>query len=235
MAKSHSFELESIPSSNYTSPCQRPAMVISARHGPSSKYIPVDVLRALRDRGLACDEHGVVTWQPHSISHPRQWPFRRKLYDSTMIFLLEFYMTLMSTASASIAIFSRRDLRISDELANVSFVTMFFIGQGLGGMVFPPVSEAFGGMLIYIVSTFAFAIFCLLIGLLPSLPMVVVGMFFIGVASAMPAVVGCGSLENVWDARARIWMVHMWICASVLGLAIGPPMATYLAASVLGW
>jgi MFS family permease len=39
----------------------------------------------------------------------------------------------------------------------------------------------------------------------------------------------------MWDMTARIWVIYFWIAGAVLGLALGPPIATYAATGHYGW
>lgn len=39
----------------------------------------------------------------------------------------------------------------------------------------------------------------------------------------------------MWDARARIWAFNIYVIGAVTSLGVGPPVATYLATSPLGW
>jgi hypothetical protein len=64
---------------------------------------------------------------------------------------------------------------------------------------------------------------------------VVIGRFLSGFASALPSTVACGSLEDIWDARERIWVLNVYIIFAVSSLGIGPVVGTYLATSTLGW
>ena len=69
----------------------------------------------------------------------------------------------------------------------------------------------------------------------PHLPLIIICRFGSGMLGAMPAVVAAGSIENMWNVRARIWLIHIWIATAVLGLALGPPIATYVSTSSIGW
>ena len=120
-------------------------------------------------------------------------------------------------------------------MAIFSVVTVYLLGQAAGGLIFPPIAESFGHRTIYVTSTFGYAALCLLVGLgHDHLAPVVVGRLLSGFLSAIPATVACGSIENMWDEKARITLIHAWICSAVLGLACGPPIATYISTS-LGW
>lgn len=76
---------------------------------------------------------------------------------------------------------------------------------------------------------------CLMIGLAPSIDTVVVGKFVSGALSAIPTVVACGSIENMWDAQDRIWAVDIRAIAGFLGIAIGSVYAVYVSESNMGW
>lgn len=64
-------------------------------------------------------------------------------------------------------------------MAIFCFVTVYLLGQALGGLVFPPIAECFGGRIIYMLSTTAV-------------------------------------------------LIHLWISTAVVGLALGPAIATYI-------
>lgn len=48
----------------------------------------VDVLASY---GLLRDSDGFIGWERNSEEHPRNWTTRRKIYDTVLIILLEFY------------------------------------------------------------------------------------------------------------------------------------------------
>lgn len=197
--------------------------------------VPSDVASQLRERGLTVDRYGVVNFMEKSNMHPRRWPLWRKIYDSALICFLEFFMTLISNTGSSIALESAESLGLGRTTALIFFTTLYMFGQALGGLIFPPMAESFGGRTIYVITTFGYAIFCLIMAAWPNVTCIVVCRFGSGMLSAMPAVVAAGSIENMWDLKARIWLIHIWIATAVLGLALGPPVATYVSISSYGW
>ena len=130
-------------------------------------------------------------------THPRQWPLVRKVYDSAIICFLEFFMTLVSNTGLSIAPQAAHELGVSTEVALLCFATVYLIGQAIGGLVFPPIAESFGGRVIYLTSAFGFAVFCVVIAAWPTISVVVLCRFITGLLSAMPAVVAASSIENM--------------------------------------
>lgn len=197
--------------------------------------VPIDAAKELYARGFQFDSYGIVTFTETSKMHPRNWSLGRKIYDSALICFLEFFMTLISNTGSSIALESAASLGLGRTVALVCFTTLYMLGQALGGLVFPPMAESFGGRAIYVSTTFGYAIFCLIMAVWPNVPCIVIGRFGSGLLSAMPAVVAAGSIENMWDLKARIWLIHIWIATAVLGLALGPPIATYVSTSPYKW
>lgn len=102
----------------------------------------------------------------------------------------------------------------------------------IGGIIFPAWSEAFGRKKLYIVSTGLFSIFCLISGMSPSLTGVAISRFFAGFLSAIPAVVVAGSIEDMYNAKDRVWLIFMWAVVANMGLALGPIMSIYIIASL---
>jgi MFS family permease len=110
----------------------------------------------------------------------------------------------------------------------------YLLGQGLGGVVFPPCSEAFGRKRFYIISTGLYSLFCVIVGVVPSIAGVVFGRFATGFLSVIPTVVVAGSIEDIFNSKDRVWLIFLWAMVSNMGLAIGPIMSTYITAA-LGW
>lgn len=197
--------------------------------------IPDTVLHALDARQLDIDHNGTVSWRPDCTTHPRHWPMSRKIYDTTIICVIEFLTTLISNTGSSAARYASIDSGVNQELSIFCFVTLYLLGQAFGGLVFPPIAETFGGRIIWVSATGGFAIACLLIGASPTLPAVIVGRLLSGVFSALPTVVAVGSIENMWDSKARIWVIQVWVVVAIFALALGPPVATYVSETTAGW
>lgn len=55
-----------------------------------------------------------------------------------------------------------------------------------------------------------------------------------GLASAIPATVAYGSLEDLYDSETRIWMVFVYTLAGNMGLVLGPIYSAYVT-TYAGW
>lgn len=197
--------------------------------------IPGAVLKALADDGLAVNKNSLVTFAHASPSHPRQWTTRRKLYDTFVICFLEFVTTIMSNAGSNIADESSRYLGISREVAIFCLSTLYLFGQAFGGLIFPPITEVFGTKIIYASSTALYAGLCLMTGVRTNLATIIIGRFFTGLLSSIPTCCACGSLENMYSSKARIWAISIWAAAGVYAMSIGPLYAVAISESGLGW
>lgn len=123
---------------------------------------------------------------------------------------------------------------LSRTLAYFAFVTLYLLGQTLGGLVCAPVSETFGRRTLYIVASCLFCLFSAVVAAVPSVVAVYVGRLGQGVAAAIPATVAFGNFEDLFAAQARIWVVYGYTVAGFLGLVLGPIYAAYVT-HVCGW
>lgn len=196
--------------------------------------VPEEVRQALTAKGLAVDDNGVVSWSELTKLHPRRWSTARKTYNSAIICFLEFFMTLISNAGSTIVPIAAPELEIGREMGLFYFTTLYLLGQAVGGVLLPPLTESYASS-IYTISTFGFSVSCVIIGARPLVPVIAVFRFISGFLSAMPAVVAAGNIENMWNTKARIWVIHVWICGAVIGLAFAPSITTGVIESSLGW
>lgn len=223
----------SVSSSSSSSASSMSAMLPAK--GKQSFKVPLHVAATLAHKGFDVDETGRVTWRANSPAHPRNWMATRKAYDAFVIVFLEFFMTMVSNTGSSVAAVAINDLHVSKDVALICFTTTYLLAQAVGGLILPPVAETFGGRTIYIAGSAGFTICCIIMAASPNLPAVIAGRTICGFMSALPATVAVSSFENMFDTRARIWIVYIWIVGAVSALGIGPPVATYITTSSLKW
>ncbi|KAF2220821.1 major facilitator superfamily transporter [Elsinoe ampelina] len=188
----------------------------------------------MQELGVEVNSAGLMVWRHDCSDHPRNWSSSRKVYDILVVGLLEFYGTVISTTGPSAAAASRDEYNLTALTSLVAFGLVYQLGQAIGGLVIPPLSESFGRRTPYIASAVVYTIFCLLIGLVPSVAMVYIGRFLTGLASAVPSVVLAGSVEDMFNSRQRKWLVLVWVSLATAGLICGPIYGVYISAH-LGW
>jgi MFS family permease len=80
----------------------------------------------------------------------------------------------------------------------------FFFGQAFGGLILPPYTESFGRRPANLVACVGYVVFSIIVGAGDHLAAAIIGRFGCGFLSALPTVVGSGSIEDLWDVRQRI-------------------------------
>lgn len=113
-------------------------------------------------------------------------------------------------------------------------VFRYCLAQALGNVIFPPYSEAFGRKRLYVISAALFSGFSIMIAAVPSMGAMVAGRVLTGLVSAVPTVIVTGSIEDMFNARDRIWLVFAYMVVANFAVASGPVMSGYITAQ-LGW
>ncbi|KAJ6083026.1 hypothetical protein N7467_007161 [Penicillium canescens] len=175
-----------------------------------------------------------VRWVRDHPRHPRNWSGFRKAYDIILVCLLDLFITASSTAGSAAAAQAKYEYSMDETLATFVFVTIFLLGQVLGTIVFPPWSESFGRKKMYIFSSGLSAICCMIIGLVHPISAIIVVRIVAGMLSAIPYTIIGGTIEDMFNAHARIWAMFYWTIASNIGLILGPIMSSYIIAG-LDW
>ncbi|KAL9602406.1 MAG: hypothetical protein Q9219_001829 [cf. Caloplaca sp. 3 TL-2023] len=184
--------------------------------------LPYEAYEVLRAHELELVT-GFVTWKAGNPNHPRNWPTKRKIYDTSVVILLQLVTLVLTCLCAWL---SNRNL--------FHVALSYLLGQVVGALLFPPFSETFGRKSVYAGSTLLYAIFSALAAI-TDFRAICIGRFLSGVSSAVPAVVAAGSIQDMWEVSDRIWAVFAWQAMGIIGLAIGPIIATFLTDSTLGW
>ncbi|KAK6832515.1 Major Facilitator Superfamily protein [Aspergillus parasiticus SU-1] len=189
----------------------------------------------LRQYGLEFATDGFhIRWAKGNQRHPRNWSIVRKAYDTSLIIFLELFTTAISASGSTAAKDALREFNIEKEFSIFVFVSIYLLGQGLGSIVFPPYSEAFGRKNLYVLSTALYSVSCAIVAAVPSLSGVVIGRLFSGIVSAIPTTVVIGSIEDMFNARDRVWVLCLWAIVANLGLVTGPILSTFIVAD-LNW
>jgi hypothetical protein len=190
----------------------------------------------LHGHGLATDAAGFIRWRNDNPQHPRNWTLQAKMYNTIIILLLEFITSAIGTAGTAAAQDLRNDFGIGLEVSILCLTSAYLVGQGIGGVFFPPFSEVFGRKSLYIVSTIVYAVSSVLTASVHSLPVIVVARMMSGLASAIPTIVVAGSIEDVFNSRARVWMIFVWASVGTAAVAVGPIFGSYVTQNeALGW
>ena len=188
----------------------------------------------LREHGLALNENGYVRWDNANPKHPRNWSAGAKAYNTVVILLLEFITSAVGTVGTAAAQEMQTDFHVDLGLSIFCLTSMYLIGQGLGGAFFPRYSEVFGRKTLYIVSTAVYCVFSIITAAVHALPAIIIARFLSGLASSIPTIVVAGSIEDVFNTKARVWMIFTWAVVGNAAVCIGPIYSAYVTQN-LGW
>ncbi|KAJ4138419.1 hypothetical protein NW768_002250 [Fusarium equiseti] len=189
---------------------------------------------AVQGKGVHVDGNNRICWDDDGEQHPRNWKSGTKTYTAALICWLEMYMTAISSSGAATGDAAREEYGLSRTMAYFAFLTMYLVGQTIGGIFCSPISEVFGRRTIYIIAATLFCISSVIVAAIPSVIAVYFGRFFQGVAAAIPATVAFGNFDDMYNAEHRIWVVYIYTILGMLGLALGPIYAVYITSSI-GW
>ncbi|KAG5916318.1 hypothetical protein E4U53_004334 [Claviceps sorghi] len=165
-----------------------------------------------------------IRWSVSNKRHPRNWPTCRKVYDIGLVIFLDFFTYPCfspSPCKSSLAIVAPSNVLTG----RASWLTRYLLGQMVGGVIFPPYSEAFGRKKLYVISTGLYGGVCALTGAVPRPASIVVGRFVCGLLSAIPTIVVAGSIEDMFNARGQTWLIFIWTVLANTGLMTGPMMS----------
>lgn len=194
----------------------------------------VELEACLAEHGLVINQDGFVRWSNDNPKHPRNWSPKAKTFNTVVILLLEFITSAVGTAGTSAAQEMQIDFNLDLSLSIFCLTSTYLIGQGIGGIFFPPYSEIFGRKALYILSTIAYTVFSVITASVKSLPAVIIARLFSGLASAIPTIVVAGSIEDVFNMQARVWMIFVWAVVGNAAVCVGPIYSSYVTQN-LGW
>ncbi|KAJ5529848.1 hypothetical protein N7527_003241 [Penicillium freii] len=196
----------------------------------------LEVGHALEIQGLkrTGDEKNLVGWAAMNPRHPRNWSNSRKVYDVSILIILEFYTTAVSTSGATAARNAQKHFGIDETLSVFLYVSTYLLAQGIGSIALPPYSECYGRKKLYVGSTAVYSIFCVLISAAELPGAGAVGRLITGFLSAVPTFVINGSIQDMFDAKEHTWLPLLYMAMSNLGVAMGPVMGAYITAA-WGW
>lgn len=180
------------------------------------------------------DDDLLLCWGRDDTAHPRNWSTQKKAYNAFIIIFLDFFVTGLATIGSAAVDHASGDYNISQTMSIFAYTSLYLFSQIFGGLVFPPISETYGRKTLYVTSTLIISASCVLVAAVPSVSGVFVGRIISGFFSAVPSIVTAGTVEDIFDSEARVWITFTWGCATNLGVVFGPLYGTFLSES-LGW
>ncbi|KAL2851938.1 major facilitator superfamily domain-containing protein [Aspergillus pseudoustus] len=178
----------------------------------------------------------IVDWRgPSDSENPQNWSTMKKLLCSCQIWLLTFAIYIGS------AIYTPGIPGVSEQFGVSSMVavlglTLFVLGYGLGPMIWSPLSELpnIGRNPVYILTLVIFVFFQFSVIYAKNIGMLLAFRFLTGFIGSPCLATGAASISNIWNPKARDYMIGIWGCFAVSAPVLGPLVGGF-AAPVKGW
>ncbi|KAI3610705.1 mfs multidrug [Moniliophthora roreri] len=147
----------------------------------------------------------VISWNgPDDPENPRNWVNRKRWSVTLVVSLFTFISPVASSISSPSLPAISKDLNIvsGSILENMS-LSIFVLAYALGPLIWGPLSELFGRLIILQISNIWFLIFNTLCGFARTPTQIIVFRFLAGFGGAAPQSLGGGVVGDLWSPEER--------------------------------
>ncbi|KAI0895627.1 bicyclomycin resistance protein [Annulohypoxylon nitens] len=177
----------------------------------------------------------VVWWSgPNDPDNPYNWPTWRKVLNCGLISAMTFISPLASS------IFAPGVPQVVSEFHSTSLeiaafvVSVYVLGFAAGPMLFAPLSEIYGRVILYHIANLGFVAFQVGCALAPTLNALIVFRFFAGVFGSVSITNGGGTIADMIVQERRGGAMAVFSIGPLLGPIIGPVAGGFLS-DAKGW
>ncbi|KAI0195972.1 major facilitator superfamily domain-containing protein [Astrocystis sublimbata] len=172
----------------------------------------------------------LVTWNgPEDPQIPKNWAFSKKW---AAVFTVSLF-TLISPVSSSLvapALGSiADDLHITQDFEKNLTLSIFVLAYAVGPLIWGPLSEIYGRVLVLQLVNLIYLFFNLGCGLARTKEQLIAFRFLAGLGGSAPLAIGGGVLSDLFDAENRGKALSIYSLAPLLGPAIGPIAGAFIA------
>ncbi|KAI0150096.1 bicyclomycin resistance protein [Hypoxylon sp. NC0597] len=177
----------------------------------------------------------IVWWSgPDDPENPYNWPTWRKVLNCGLISAMTFISPLASSIFAPgvpqvVAEFHSTSLEIA-----AFVVSVYVLGFAAGPMLFAPLSEIYGRVILYHIANVGFVAFSVGCALSPTLNALIVFRFFAGVFGSVSITNGGGTIADMIAQEKRGGAMAVFSIGPLMGPIIGPVAGGFLS-DAEGW
>ncbi|KAI1803011.1 bicyclomycin resistance protein [Daldinia bambusicola] len=197
---------------------------------------PGDAALASSNDGEDSDSDPNIVWWngPDDVANPYNWPTWRKVLNCGLISGMTFVSPLASSIFAPgvpqvVAEFHSTSLEIA-----AFVVSVYVLGFAAGPMLFAPLSEIYGRVILYHIGNLGFIAFQVGCALSPTLNALIVFRFFAGVFGSVAITNGGGTIADMITQERRGAAMAVFSIGPLLGPIVGPVAGGFLTAAE-GW
>ncbi|GLB33199.1 putative MFS polyamine transporter [Lyophyllum shimeji] len=173
----------------------------------------------------------IVGWDgPDDPANPRNWTKRRRWIVTLVVSLFTFISPVGSSISSPALPAISRDLQIppGSILENMS-LSIFVLAYALGPLIWGPLSELYGRLVILQLSNIWFLVFNTLCAIAKTPTQMLVFRFLAGFGGAAPQSLGGGVVGDLWSPEERGMAMSVYSLAPLVGPSTGPLVGGWIA------
>ncbi|KAI0460190.1 major facilitator superfamily domain-containing protein [Xylaria acuta] len=176
------------------------------------------------------DDPNLVTWTgPDDPQNPKNWKFSKKW---AAVFTVSLF-TLISPISSSLVAPALEaiadELDITQDFEKNLTLSIFILAYAVGPLVWGPLSELYGRVIVLQLVNLIYLFFNLGCGLARTKEQLIAFRFLAGLGGSAPLAIGGGVLSDLFTAENRGKALSIYSLAPLLGPAIGPIAGAFIA------
>ncbi|OTB03636.1 hypothetical protein M426DRAFT_262955 [Hypoxylon sp. CI-4A] len=181
------------------------------------------------------DPNDIVSWDgDDDPENPYNWPAWRTNTYAALLSLLAFLIPLASSIIAPGVPAIMSEFGSDSQVLSALVVSIYVLGLGLGPLLFAPLSEIYGRVIIYHACNLGFVAFHVACALAPSLGSLIAFRFFAGFFGSCPPTNSGASIADMVPQHRRGVLMAGYAVGPVLGPVIGPVAGGFLSTAA-GW
>ncbi|KAL2760245.1 hypothetical protein ACRALDRAFT_2116551 [Sodiomyces alcalophilus JCM 7366] len=172
----------------------------------------------------------LVTWkEPFDPENPKQWSRRRKWAAVFCVSCFTFLSPVTSSMVAPALPDIGRDLNIPGSLEQALTMSIFVLAYAIGPLLFGPLSEVYGRIIILQLANVIFVAFNLGCGFCRTKAQMIAFRFLAGMGGSAPLAIGGGVLGDLFTPEERGRAMSIYTLTPLLGPAVGPIAGGFIA------
>ncbi|TAQ90983.1 hypothetical protein B7494_g734 [Chlorociboria aeruginascens] len=184
---------------------------------------------------IATTDPNLVGWDgDNDPANPMNWSEFKKYSNVLMVSLITLTVNLAASMFAPGVNAVLSDFHSSSGQLGAFTVSVYVLGFALAPLVIAPLSELYGRLPLYHVSSFFFLIFTVACALSTNMAMFIVFRLLAGCAGSAPLAIGGGSIADMIPQEKRGGAMAIFVIGPLLGPVIGPIVGAFISAA-LGW
>jgi multidrug resistance protein len=177
----------------------------------------------------------IISWDgPDDPEKPMNWPKTFRWTMITLVSSVTFVAGLSSSMFAPGVPGLMVEFHCTNSILGTLVVTIYVLGLATGPLVFGPLSELYGRLVVQHIGNFGFLIWTIACGLSTNMNMLIGFRLLQGIFAAVPLTNGGGVIADIVRQEERGFALAMFTLGLLTGPVIGPVAGGFLAAAK-GW